>query len=294
MIRSMTGYSRTESVLESGKLIVEIKALNHRYLDIFVHLPNKFFFLEGKIKKKTGERLFRGKIDVSVQIVEGLNLEDKGKLQLNLPLIHNYYSLLTQMRKEFDLKDEVSLNMIAGLRDAIVPAEIEVDMEAVWKETEKTLDASIDALIEMREKEGDAIYRDFLSRLDIIRDCLNSVKSRVPQVISEYKKRLSDRLKELLKEIELDEQRLCQEVAIMTEKSDITEEIVRFESHIGQFYEMLEGSGAVGRKMDFLLQEMNREVNTIGSKSSDVEISRKVIEIKDELSKLREQASNVE
>ncbi len=294
MIRSMTGYSRTESVLESGKLIVEIKALNHRYLDIFVHIPNKFFSVEGKIKKKTGERLIRGKIDVNVQIVEGLNLEDKGKLQLNLPLIHSYHSLLTQMRKELGLKDEVSLNMIAGLKDAFVPAEIEVDMEAVWRETEKTLDASIDALIEMREKEGDAIYRDFLSRLDIIRDCLNSVKSRVPQVISEYKKRLSARLKELLKEVELDEQRLCQEVAIMTEKSDITEEIVRFESHIGQFCEMLEGSGAVGRKMDFLLQEMNREVNTIGSKSSDVEIARKVIEIKDELSKLREQASNVE
>jgi conserved hypothetical protein TIGR00255 len=220
--------------------------------------------------------------------VEGLNLEDKGKLQLNLPLIHSYHSLLTQVRKELGLNDEVSLNMIAGLKDAIVPAEIEVDMEAVWTETEKTLGASINALIEMREKEGNAIYRDFLSRLDIIRDCLNSVKSRAPQIISEYKKRLSDRLKELLKDVELDEQRLCQEVAIMTERSDITEEIVRFESHIGQFCEMLEGSGAVGRKMDFLLQEMNREVNTIGSKSSDVEISRKVIEIKDELSKLRE------
>lgn len=290
----MTGYSRTESILERGKLIVEIRSLNHRYLEVFVHLPGRLFPLEEKIRKKISERLFRGRIEINVQIIQDHNLEDKGKLRLNLPLIHNYYSLLSQIRRELDLKDEVSLSMIAGFKDAIIPEEIEVDTEAVWEDVQKVLDDSIDRLIEMREKEGDVIYRDFLSRLELVGDYLGFIKSRVPQVISEYRERLAGRMKELTKDAAIDENRLCQEVAIMSERSDITEEIVRFESHIGQFYEILESGGAVGRKMDFLLQELNREVNTIGSKSSDVEIARKVIEIKDELSKLKEQAFNVE
>ena len=295
MIRSMTGYGRTESVLEGKKLVVEIRSLNHRNIDIFTRLPGTLFPLEAEIKKKISERLFRGRMEVSVQLNSGgLNLEDEGKFELNLPLIRNYCSLLTKLQEELNLKEEIPLNMIAGLKGAIIPSEVEMDMEAAWKEIEKTLDHSIDALIETREKEGEAIYRDFLSRLDIIKDYLNSVKSRVPTVLLEYKKRLSDRVKELTNGIEIDESRLCQEVAIMAEKSDITEEIVRFESHIGQFYEMLESSGAIGRKIDFLLQEMNREVNTIGSKSSDAEISYNVIEIKNELSRLREQAHNIE
>lgn len=295
MIRSMTGYGRAESVLKGEKLVVEIRSVNHRSLDISLRLPGILLSLETKIKKKISERFFRGRVDVSVKLNPGgLNLEDEGKFELNLPLIRNYYSLLTLMKQELDLKGEITLDMIAGLKGAIVPSEVELDMEAAWDEIEKTLDNSIDALILMREKEGEAIYGDFLSRLDIIKDCLNSVKSRAPQVVLEYEKRLSERVKELTEGVEIDEARLCQEVAIMAEKSDITEEIVRFESHIGQFHDMLEGSGAVGRKMDFLLQEMHREVNTIGSKSYDTEISSRVIELKNELSRVREQAQNVE
>jgi uncharacterized protein (TIGR00255 family) len=264
-------------------------------LDISIRLPGILLPLEAKIKKKISERFSRGRVEVSVQLNPGgLSLEDEGKFELNLPLIRNYYALLDRMKQEFNLKDEINLNMIAGLKGAIVPSEVEMDLAAAWEEIEKTLDHSVDALIEMREKEGEVIYRDFLSRLDIIKNCLNSVKLRTPQIIIEYKERLSDRIKELTEGIEIDEIRLCQEVAIMAEKSDITEEIVRFESHIGQFHEMLEANGAVGRKVDFLLQEMNREVNTIGSKSYDTTISSKVIEIKNELSRLREQAQNIE
>lgn len=295
MIRSMTGYGRAESTLEGKKLVVEIKSLNHRNMEIFTRLPGMLFPLEADIKKKISEKLFRGRIEVSVQLnSSGSNLEDEGKFELNLPLIRNYHSLLIHLKEELGLEEEIPLNMIAGLKGAIVSSEIEVDMEAAWAELEKTLDHTIEALIEMREKEGEVIYRDFLSRLDIIKNRLGSVKLRTPVVLLEYKKRLSDRVKELTEGVEIDESRLCQEVAIMAEKSDITEEIVRFESHIDQFYKVLESSNAVGRKIDFLLQEMSREVNTIGSKSSDAEISYNVIEIKSEISRLREQAMNIE
>ena len=295
MIRSMTGYGRAESILKGERLVVEIRSVNHRNLDISVRLPGILMSLEAEIKKSVSEKFFRGRVDVSVQLNPGgLSLEDEGKFELNLPLIRNYYSLLDQMKQELNLKDEINLNMIAGFKGVIVPSVVEMDLAVAWEEIEKTLDHSVDALIEMREKEGEVIYRDFLSRLDIIKNCLNSVKLRTPQIIIEYKKRLSDRVKKLTEGVEIDETRLCQEVAIMAEKSDITEEIVRFESHIGQFHDMLEDSGAVGRKMDFLLQEMHREVNTIGSKSYDTEISSRVIELKNELSRVREQAQNVE
>ncbi len=295
MIRSMTGYGRAESTLEGKKLVVEVRSLNHRNMEIFTRLPGIFLSLEADIKKKISEKLFRGRVEVNIQLNSGSsNMEDEEKFELNLPLIRNYHSLLIDLKKELELEGEIPLNMIAGLKGAIIPLEIEMDMEAAWDELEKTLDHTIEALIEMREKEGEVIYRDFLSRLDIIKDRLGSVKLRTPVILLEYKKRLSDRVKELTEGIEIDETRLCQEVAIMAEKSDITEEIVRFESHIGQFYEMLESGSAVGRKIDFLLQEMNREVNTIGSKSSDAEISYNVIEIKSEISRLREQAMNIE
>ncbi|MDO9530122.1 MAG: YicC/YloC family endoribonuclease [Syntrophales bacterium] len=295
MIRSMTGYGRAESALEGKKLVVEIRSLNHRNMEILFRLPGILFPLEVEIKKKISEKLFRGRVEVNVQLnSSGLNLEYEGKFELNLPLIRNYHSLLIDLKEELGLKGEISLDMITGLKGGIVPSEIEMDMEAVWEELEKTLNHSIEALIEMRGKEGEAIYRDFLSRLDTVKKSISSVKLRTPMVLLEYKKRLSDRVKELTDGMEIDETRLCQEVAIMAEKSDITEEVVRFESHIGQFYEMLESSGAVGRKIDFLLQEMNREVNTIGSKSPDAEISYNVIEIKNEISRLREQTMNIE
>lgn len=295
MIRSMTGYGRAESILEGKKLVVEIRSLNHRNIEIFTRLPSILFPLEAEIKKKISEKLFRGRVEVNIQLnSSGSNLEDEGKFELNLTLIRNYHSLLTELKEDLGLKEEIPLNMITGLKGAIIPSEIEMDMEAVWEELEKTLSHAIEALIEMREKEGRVIYRDFLLRLDTVKKSISSIKLRTPLVLLEYKKRLSDRVKELTDGIEIDEPRLCQEVAIMAEKSDITEEVVRFESHIGQFYEVLEGSGAVGRKIDFLLQEMNREVNTIGSKSPDAEISYNVIEIKNEISRIREQAMNIE
>ena len=294
MIKSMTGYGRAKAVIEEKSIVVEIKSVNHRNMEIIVRLPGMLSALEVEIKKKISERLFRGRVEVSIQTESGFGKENAEQLEINLPLIRNYYSLLNQIRQEFDFTDEITLSMVTGLKNAISYSEGEVNVEEIWKHLERILSDSIASLTEMREKEGELLYRDFLARLGIIRDYLGDLETRAPQVVMEYKEKLSERISELTDVLEIDESRLSQEIAIMAEKSDITEEIVRFESHISQFREMLESDEAIGRKMDFLLQEMLREINTIGSKSSDIEMSRKVIEIKSELAKLREQVQNVE
>ncbi len=294
MIKSMTGYGRAKAVIEGKSIVVEIKSVNHRNMEIIVRLPGMLSALEVEIKKKISERLFRGRVEVSIQTESGFGKENAEQLEINLPLIRNYYSLLNQIRQEFDFKDEITLSMVTGLKYAISYSEGDVNPEEIWKHLERILSDSIDSLTEMREKEGELLYRDFLARSGIISDYLGDLETRAPQVVMEYKKKLSERIGELTDILEIDESRLSQEIAIMAEKSDITEEIVRFESHLSQFSEMLESDEAIGRKMDFLLQEMLREINTIGSKSSDIEMSRNVIEIKSELAKLREQIQNVE
>jgi uncharacterized protein (TIGR00255 family) len=218
----------------------------------------------------------------------------EGRYELNLPLIRNYYELLGQLREELGLKEEITLNMVAGFRDAFILKEPGLDLSVIWEELEVVVDKAIDALLEMRKKEGEIIYHDLILRIDLIMKSLNSIDSRAPQVILEYRKRLGERVKELTGGIIVDDLRLGQEVAIMAEKSDITEEIVRLKSHIIQFDDLLKGNDAVGRNIDFLIQEMIREINTVGSKSSDAEISKIVIDIKSELARIREQAQNIE
>lgn len=294
MIKSMTGYGRAKSNLDDKNFVVETKSVNHRNMEIIVRLPGILNALEIEIKKKINERIFRGRVEVNIRTEADFSGGHEETLHINLPLIRTYYSLLNQLRDELDFKEEVTLDMISRLKDAFYYPETELNMEELWMHLEKTLGEALDSLVEMRKKEGELLYRDFISRADTIKNFLSTVKSRAPHVIVEYKKRLEERVAELTDSLDIDESRLSQEVAIMTEKSDITEEIVRFESHLSQFRKMLENDGAVGRKMDFLLQEMHREINTIGSKSSDVEISMNVIEIKSELAKMREQAQNVE
>jgi uncharacterized protein (TIGR00255 family) len=294
MIKSMTGYGRAKSVLDGKNFVVEIKSVNHRNMEIIVRLPSILNALEIDIKKKITERIFRGRAEVNIRTETDLSKGLEEKLHVNLPLIRTYYSLLNKIRDELDLKDEITLNMISNLKDAFYYPETELNLEETWKHLEKTLGEAIDSLLEMRETEGKLLYGDFILRADTIKTFLSTLESRAPHVVLEYKKRMEERVAELTDSLDIDESRMNQEIAIMTEKSDITEEIVRFESHLAQFREMLESDGAVGRKMDFVLQEMHREINTIGSKSNDVEISLNVIEIKSELAKMREQAQNVE
>ncbi|MCX5826566.1 MAG: YicC family protein, partial [Deltaproteobacteria bacterium] len=285
------------------RIQVEMKSLNHRYLEIFLRMPATISSLETEIKKKIGERFSRGKIEVSIRIDNEGNQD--GTLMLNLPLVRQYYSLLSQIKDELHLPDEVTLSMMSGFRDLYMPKEVEEDLAGLWKGLEGVLAEAIDKLTgvlaeaidkltDMRITEGEALGRDLACRMDKIQQLLRIIALRAPEVVVEYRQRLSDRVRELTQGIIIDEARIHQEVAILAEKSDITEEVVRLESHIGQFMELLEGEEAIGRKVDFLIQEMNREVNTIGSKSGDAETARQVIEIKSELAKVREQIQNVE
>lgn len=294
MIQSMTGYGRTESVVNMRKYTIEIKSLNHRYLEISLRLPASLVPLELDIKKRIGGRFTRGRIEANIRVDSDYGSVGESRYELNLPLVRNYYELLVQLREELKIEDDITLGMIAAFRDAYVLKESGPDVSVIWGELEGVIERAMDALMEMRKKEGENIYRDLMVRIDLITKFLDSIALRSPQVVLDYQKRLGERIKELSGGVALDDLRLIQEVAIIADRSDITEEIVRFKSHILQFGDLLESVDAAGRNIDFLLQEMNREINTIGSKSSDAEISRKVIEIKTELARIREQVQNIE
>ncbi len=293
MIKSMTGYGRAESTRDGRKFSVEIRSLNHRYLEIAVRLPGIISPLEVDIKKKLSAKLSRGKIELSIRM-DAENGEGVGRYDLNLSLARNYHALLSRLKQELGLGDEITLETIAGLGGIFIPLDTGENTVMLWEQLEKVLDEATAALMDMKQREGEMLYRDLVSRIDLMKDCLDLIAQRAPEAVAGYQKRLAERVKELTGGMDIDAARLCQEVAIMAEKSDITEEIVRFHSHVGQFNDMLGSDEAVGRKVDFLLQEMGREVNTIGSKSSDAEISRSVIEIKSELAKVREQVQNIE
>lgn len=294
MIKSMTGYGRAEGIRNGKKLSVEIKSLNHRYLEVSLRIPGIISAFEMAIKKKIGERFSRGRVDVTIRLnVDGVP-DSQERIQLNMPLLQNYYSLLKQMKQELGLSENISLAVMSGFRDAFIPVEVTDDPDDMLLWVEEVLGEAMSSLALMREKEGEALCLDLKARLALIQARLEGIAQRTPQVVLNYQRRLSDRVKELTGGLEIDEARLCQEIAIMAEKSDITEEVIRFKSHIEQVMDLMESNDSVGRKVDFLIQEMNREVNTIGSKSGDSEISRDVVEIKSELSRLREQVQNLE
>ena len=293
MIKSMTGYGRAETILKGKRTVAEIKSLNHRYLEVSLRLPPTLASLEMEIKKKIAKVFSRGKIEVSIRMDYNGSPDKVTGLDLNIPLIRSYYSLLCRIKQELNMKDEITLAMMAPFMDAFAAPE-EDDIAAVWQLLEVVLDEAVVALTVMREKEGDVLCRDLRDRVATVARLLEVVGNRGPQALTAYQNRLRERIKELAVDMEIDESRLRQEIAIMAEKSDIMEEIVRLRSHIDQFNDMLQSDQAVGRKVDFLIQEMGREANTIGSKSSDAEISRHVIEIKSELARIREQVQNIE
>ncbi len=294
MIKSMTGYGRSESVTGDRIYVVEIKSLNHRYLEITLRMPSVLFPLELEIKKKIGEQFSRGRIEAVIRMEFSNEQGVGGRYELNLPLIRNYHELLVKLKQELNLKDDVTLQTMVGFRDAFVQSEPGADITVVFAELGKALDEAMAALKEMRSKEGESLYRDMKARIDTIEHSLDSIALKAPRVVLEYQRRIEERIKEITGGMAVDEIRLNQEVAIMAEKSDITEEVVRLRSHIHQFGELIESDETVGRKTDFLIQEMIREVNTIGSKSNDLDISRNIVEIKSELAKLREQVQNIE
>ncbi|HOJ51759.1 MAG TPA: YicC family protein [Syntrophales bacterium] len=291
MILSMTGFGRSETLWEGKKVVVEMKSLNHRYLDVTVRTPPSLSAYEIDVKKKIGERFSRGKVDVTVRIESETN-SDRA-IGLNLKKAREYLQLFSQLKDELALPGEINLSFFKDLRDIFEVEDLN-QVPVPWAVLDEVLEKAIFNLTAMRVSEGEALAKDIRTRMALIRGLLDDISVRAPNVIQEYRLRLLNRIKELLGSQPCDEARVYQEVAIMAEKSDITEELVRLASHLDQLSSLIAEGQTVGRKLDFLIQEMMREINTLGAKSNDGEIGRLVIEVKSELAKLREQVQNVE
>jgi len=293
LIKSMTAYGRAEYSLGDTLFISEIKSVNNRYRDLILRIPKNFQVFDKELRSIISSRIKRGRIEASIQM-EDSNDETPYTLELNEPLVNSYFKIFNQLAEQFGLDHKIRIESLCQMRDVILfrPETVEVDkLEPGFQEV---LRQALDSLDVMRIKEGEAIEADFVMRLDLLEKHVDEVENRAPVLVQEYRKRLKDNLKRMLKDVAMDEARLAQEVALFAEKSDITEEIVRIRSHLKQFREYTSLDDAVGRRLDFLIQEMNREVNTIGSKASDSMISKVVVEMKAEVEKLREQVQNVE
>jgi uncharacterized protein (TIGR00255 family) len=288
MIRSMTGYGKGEG----GGFVVEMRSVNHKFLDVSLKLPKSVMPLENRLKKAIGEKFSRGRIDV--YLTQSGKEEVPRGLSLNLEAAKQYIALLSELKDLYDLPGDIDLGLLASYRDIITEEEVTEDMEAVWSALEAPLKASMESLDRMRLEEGAALAADIKGRAAVIGRALDVVEQRSPLVVQEYTAKFKERVEKLTAGTQLDEDRLMVEVAIYADRCDITEEIVRGRSHLAQLDKMLTEGGPVGRKMDFLLQEINREINTIGSKASDYEIARTVVEMKGELEKIREQVQNIE
>ncbi|MCX8116518.1 MAG: YicC family protein [Desulfobacterota bacterium] len=292
MLRSMTGYGKGEGETTLGRLTVEVRSVNHRYSDINLKLPKRLSVFEPRIRELIRSRASRGRIDLSVKLEA--TADEKIRLQIDTELADQYVRALLELKERFHLQGEITLELLAGAKDVIVAKEESGEVEPYWREMLPILQRSLDGLDEMRRAEGEALARDLRIRLSQIQHHLEAIETRLPSHLEAYQERFRERLKGLLQGVEVDPLRFQQEIALLTERLDVTEEIVRTKSHLQQLASLFEEREAVGRKMDFLLQEIHREVNTISSKASDAYMSQRVVEIKSELEKIREQVQNVE
>lgn len=287
---SMTGYGRAMRELDGRQLTIELKSVNHRFLDLSFRMPRNLMFLEDDARKLIGARLSRGHVDVFMTYRNMRS--DARKVQVDRALFDAYASALSGLT-DSGVEDDRSLMNIARLPDVLVVTEAEEDQDALRALLKETLDAAVDQLVEMRRREGAEMKKDLAFRTDRIEEMTNAVEKRYPETVEEYTRRLRASIEELIGK-NVDETRLLTEVAVMADRSAIAEETVRLHAHIAQLRECLEKAEPVGRRIDFLVQELNREVNTISSKSQDVPITQLVVGMKAEIEKLREQLQNIE
>lgn len=293
-MKSMTGYGRGECTMYERKFTVEIKAVNHRYNDITVKLPRAIMSFEDEIKKAISKKVFRGKLDVFVNF-ESFSQEDVN-ISVNEPLAKSYTETLRKLKSDLQLEGDVTIEMVSKFPDVIT-----VDKNISNENTEneireclmKAVEDATDAFVAMREVEGETLKKNIIEKVAFVNDALQKIEERAPFVSKDYRARLEAKLADL-DEIQVDESRLLTEVMLFADKACIDEEITRLHSHISQMYSIVEESVPVGRKLDFLVQEMNRETNTIGSKSNDIQITNHVVDIKSEIEKIREQIQNIE
>ena len=296
MIKSMTGFGRGEYVDDVRKIIVEIRAVNHRYCDIYVKMPRKYSFAEEKIKAVIKNRLSRGKIEVSVS-VDNFGKSDTD-VRLDKDLAAKYYKALTELSETFEIGELMgpSLSLLAKMPDVISTAPAEEDEEEMMRCLLDATNKAVADICTMRETEGAKLAQDIAMRADIIADIRSRIEERAPQIEKEYAAKFKARIEELLDGMyEVPDERVALEAAVFADKANITEELVRLDSHLHQLRDFLEGrEDSIGKKIDFLIQEMNREANTIGSKSNDKAITSMMLDLKAEIEKIREQVQNIE
>ncbi|MBR5859692.1 MAG: YicC family protein [Clostridia bacterium] len=292
MIKSMTGYGRHREVIDGRDILCEVKSVNSRYLDTNIKLGRLYNALEEKVKQYASTRVSRGKMDIYISI-ENIAGDDNG-LSVNEKFLESYVSLLRDIKERYSLGGDVTIQTVAGRNEVFVTTRPDEDTEAAGKALLIVMEKAFDGFTAMREAEGEKLEADLLSYLSVLEGIRAFIAERAPLSVKENNERMKNRIKELLAGAEYDEQRLLTECAVFADKADISEELARLDSHFSQFKKILKETVPVGRKLDFLVQEMNREVNTIGSKCNDGEIAKQVIEAKSYVEKIREQIQNIE
>ena len=292
MVNSMTGYGRGEAVKDGRSFVIEVRSVNNRYLDCNIKLPRSYAFAEDALKKRVQQATTRGKVDVFVTMDQAAS--DGLVVRVNEPLAESYYQALTALGARFALKDDISVSLLARFPDVLQVEKAEEDADQLTADLCEVMDLALADYNAMRAREGKKLEEDVLSRLTTMEGFVARVEERSPQTLADYRARLEKKMAEVLENTQLDEARILTEAAIFADKIAVDEETVRLRSHIAQFRDMLQKGGPVGRKLDFLVQEMNRETNTIGSKCNDLEISNVVVDMKAEIEKIREQIQNLE
>ena len=292
MIRSMTGFGRAQAAVEGFNITAEIKSVNHRYFEFSTRLPRAYNFLEARIKSYLSSCISRGKVECSLTIEA--TADDSVVVNVNEPLAKSYYEAIRSIGEVFSVNANVSAQDIARYPEVLSVTKSAIDEEDLWEKVKAVIDEAVNKFIEMREFEGEKLKNDVLSRADTIIKNVSIIEKRSPETVKEYNDKLLARMNEVLVNVQVDESRILTEAAIFADKVAVAEETVRLRSHIDQLREMMNSDEAIGKKIDFLVQEINRETNTIGSKAQDVEIARVVIDTKAEIEKIREQIQNIE
>ena len=290
--KSMTGFGRGEAGSDGRQWVAEIRCVNHRYLDLKIKLPRGYAGLEDAVRKVVAQTLQRGRVDISFTVTG--DFSDLREIEVNSSLAEAYDEALKNLGKSLDLDVDTTLDKLASYPDVLVLKQQDEDLDAVWPSMEKALRQALVICDTMRSREGEAMQKDLSERLGDFASVVHRIGDAIPELLERREQNLSERLQKLLDRVQLDPQRLAQEVAILADKTDVTEEIVRLDSHINQFREFLESDEATGRKIDFLLQEFLREVNTMASKINDAAIAHLTVNLKAELEKMREQVQNLE
>ena len=292
MIKSMTGYGRGEANLNGRPITVELRSVNNRYLDCTVKLPRIYVFAEDAVKSRVQSRISRGKVDVYITI--GPSANGDVAISVNKPVADGYYAALKDLRDTYGLRDDISVSLLSRFQDVFLVEKTQEDLEALSADICSVLDLALDDFDAMRTREGEKLCQDVRSRAATIEGLVSKVETRSPGIVADYRAKLVARMNEVLQNTQIDESRILTEAAIYADKVAVDEETVRLRSHLSQLDHMLGQGGAIGRKLDFLIQEFNREANTIGSKCSDIETAGYVVDIKAEIEKIREQIQNIE